>query len=385
MHKYFKSPLIRITIIFLVWRLFLSSVLVLGVEFIPLGNTDRFLGGGVQNYNIAPGLFAWANFDGEHYIAIANYGYKPLEQAFFPVYPYLIKLLSSPFVYDISSSAVYSVLIGFLISNTSFLLAMFFLWKLIRLDFSEKVAYWTLVILTAFPTSFYFGAVYGESLFLLLSVVSFYYARKHNFFIAGISGCIASATRVFGILLLPILFIELFRKKVKSPKILFLMFIPFGLIGYMLHQYLLSGDPFAFYNLQTVVGPQHQKGVILLPQVYFRYTKMLATFDMHNPLFQTIVLEFITGILFFILPLYGIFKKVNLSYCLYALIGFLLPAIQGSFSSSPRYILILFPSFIILALLISKSPTFFKIAYLFFSIVVLGLEAILFSRGYWVA
>lgn len=384
MYKYFKSPLIRITIIFLIWRLFLSSVLLIGAKFIPLGNTDRFLGGGAQNYNVAPEFFAWANFDGEHYIAIANHGYKPLEQAFFPVYPYLIKALSNLFIYDVSSLQVYTILAGFLISNISFLLALFFLWKLINLDFSESVAYTTIYVLVTFPTSFYFGAVYGESLFLLLSVASFYYARKNNFFIAGLSGMLASATRVFGILLFPVLLLSTLKRSM-NPRLFFLFLIPIGLITYMVYQYLSSGDPFAFYNLQTVVGEQHQKGIILLPQVYFRYIKMLISSDMQNPIYQTIVLEFLVGITFFILPIYGIFKKINLSYCLYALIGFLLPTIQGSFSSSPRYILILFPSFVILSLVISRLPNFFKLLYFFLSTIILGLEAVLFLRGYWIA
>ena len=137
--------------------------------------------------------------------------------------------------------------------------------------------------------------------------------------------------------------------------------------------------------MQKVVGEQHQSGVILLPQVYFRYLKILITADVGNPIYQTIILEFFTGLLFFMLPIYGYFKKIRLSYLFYALISFLIPTIQGSFSSVPRYAIVLFPSFLILALILDKSPNFIKLILYFILIICLGLETALFLRGYWVA
>ncbi|HHT9153693.1 MAG TPA: hypothetical protein ACFYEM_09225, partial [Candidatus Hypogeohydataceae bacterium YC40] len=78
------------------WRFYLIIITLFAVHFVPLGYKDRFLGGGSINYAIAPEIFSWANFDGEHYSSIAIFGYKGLEQAFFPVYPKLIGLLISP-------------------------------------------------------------------------------------------------------------------------------------------------------------------------------------------------------------------------------------------------------------------------------------------------
>ena len=196
---------------------------------------------------------------------------------------------------------------------------------------------------------------------------------------------LASATRFFGVLLLPALFIEAWQQKTNFSKAGWILLIPAGLLSYMIYLYLTIGDPLAFYNLQTVVGEQHQRGVILLPQVYFRYIKMVSTVNMHTPIYQTIVLEFILGIMFLILPIYGYLKKIRLSYLAYALLGFLIPTIQGSFSSVPRYVIVLFPSFIALALLINSLPKLLKIV--FFSILafLLVIETALFLRGYWVA
>ena len=92
-----KSDAFKILILFLGWKISLIMILLYSVSNIPLGHTDRFLGGGPVNFTIAPELFSWANFDGEHYLAISMFGYKFLEQAFFPVYPLLISIFARPF------------------------------------------------------------------------------------------------------------------------------------------------------------------------------------------------------------------------------------------------------------------------------------------------
>ncbi len=387
MNKYLNpnSPVIKIFLILLTWRVFLIIILFFAIKFIPLGQTDRFLGGGHANYQVAPELFSWANFDGEHYLSISIFGYKFLEQAFFPIYPMLIHLFAAPFSPDLLSSLLNSTIAGLLVSNISFLLALLFLFELISLDFSRKIAFTTIITLLIFPTSFYFGSVYSESLFLLLSVSSFYFARKDRWFLSAFLGLVASATRVFGFLLLPALLMEAYQQKAKFSRVFWIIFIPVGLVAYMFFQFLTVGDPLAFYHLQERVGQQHQSGIILLPQVYFRYTKMLLTVDPTQPIYLTIILEFATGILFFLLPIIGYFKKMRLSYLLYAMLAFLTPTIQGSFSSLPRYIIVLFPCFLTLAIVWTSLPKFLKVVTFSASVASLILETTLFLRGYWVA
>lgn len=380
-----NSPVFKILMIFLTWRFALVVISLLAIHFIPLGYKDRFLGGGPIYYSISPQFFAWANFDGEHYLSIAIFGYKHLEQAFFPFYPILISLFSRPNPFNLYASLVNSTLAGLIISNVSFILALIYLWELIRIDFSKKIAYFTIILLLIFPTSFYFGAVYNESLFLLLSVLAFLCARKGRWFAVGIFGAVASATRVFGILLFPALLIEAYQQKVSFYKMLWIFLIPLGLGVYMFYLNMTIGDPLAFYTFQKLVGEQHQAGIITLPQVYFRYIKMMATTSIQNPIFQTIVLEFLAGLLFLLLPIYGYFRKIRFSYLVYAMIGFVAPTIQGSFSSSPRYVIILFPSFIALALGLNRLPKVLKLFILLVFSFALLVEATLFLRGYWVA
>ncbi len=366
--------------LFLLWKITLFFILIFSLNFVNLAGRN-FLGGGFENYISNPWLFAWANFDGEHYLSIAQIGYRGLEQAFFPVYPILLNVLTKPF--DNSSTSVVSI--GLLISNFSFLFSLIILYKLIILDFPKKIAYLTIICLLIFPTSFYFGVVYSESLFLLLSLLSFYAARKNKWFWASFFGIIASVTRIFGVLLLPALFLEAWQQKKSFRKYFWIFAIPLGLFAYMYYQWITVGDPLAFYHLQKIVGPQHESGITPLPQVYFRYIKMLLTTEISNPIYQTIILEFFVGVAFFLLPIYGYFKKIRLSYLFFALIGFLLPTIQGSFSSVPRYIIVFFPSFLSLAVFVKSLPLFVRVIVLVLFYVWLMFETAHFFRGYWVA
>ena len=376
---------LKIILLFLFWKILIILVLFFSINYIPLAFKDRFLGGGPINFQLFPSLFSWANFDGEHYLSISIFGYKNLEQAFFPVYPFLISIFAKPFTLNGISNLISHTIVGLIISNISFLLALIYLFKLLIIDYSKKIAFITLFLIVTFPTSFFFGALYNESLFLLLIILSFLYARKEKWYLAIFFGIVASATRTFGILLFPALLFEAYQQKMKPSKIIWIFLVPLGLILYMVYQYFTVGDPLAFYHLQTIVGNQHQQGIILLPQIYFRYIKILLTINGFEPIYQTVILEFLVGIVFFLLPLYGYYKKVRVSYILYALTGFLLPTIQGSFSSLPRYVLILFPTFLILALGINQINKFLKLVLLFIFTSLLILESALFFRVYWVA
>ena len=369
-----------VVLLFLIWKIVLSTVAFFSIYILPLRSND-LLGGGIEKYLTAPWFYGWANFDGEHYLSIAQIGYRDLEQAFFPVFPILMNILSKPFNGNIESFIVS----GLIISNIAFLASLIILWKLIIFDYSKKVAYITILILILYPTSLYFSSLYSESLFLLLSVSSFYLMRKNKWIWASILGGFSSGTRVFGILLAPAFFIEALQKKVGLHKYFWILIIPFGLFAYMYYQWITTHDPLAFYHLQKIIGPQHTEGITLLPQIYFRYIKILISTDIQNPIYSTVVLEFFTGILFFVLPIYGFFKKMKNSYIFYSLVGFILPTIQGSFSSTPRYVLVLFPSFLALALFLNSLKLPIRLTILTLFGIWLIFETVLFFRGYWVA
>ena len=191
---------------FLSWRVLLFVFLFLAASIIQL--QEKFLGGNLEGYLRAPYLWAWVNFDGEHYLSIAYQGYLSLTHFYFPASSLITQFLASLF----NQNFITIVISGLLVSNVSFLVALIGLWKLIRLDYKKKIASLAILLLLVFPTSFYFGSFYTESLFLMLVVWAFYFARKQKWLLAGILGAVLTATRIVGIALIPALFVVLLLK-----------------------------------------------------------------------------------------------------------------------------------------------------------------------------
>jgi len=373
-----KKILKWLAIVFLIWRAGLELVVWLGKRFLP-----QKLG------YLGPSI--WANFDGVHYLWIAQNGYGLYEQAFFPLYPWLIRWLARFFHNYLFS--------GLAISHLAFFGGLYLFYRLLLLDFSEKFVRRTIILLLLFPTSFFFASFYSESFFFFLMIAAFYFARKGKWLFCGIFGALASATRVVGIVLLPALLIEWWeQKKMQNAKCksqndnlklkifqIFSIFLtPLGLIFYMRYLAIHWGDPLLFVHVQEHFGAQRTSGkIILLYQVFWRYLKMILT-TKPDPLYFVVWLEFLTAAGFLALLIWGYFQKIRPSWLLFGILAYILPTLTGTFSSLPRYVLVIFPGFIGLALLTDKYR-WLKILYPIFAIILAIVAVVFFTRGYWVA
>lgn len=374
--------------LYLTWRLLIFLFVVLSVKLLPL--QKDYLGGGMSNYLSNP-LFWWhSNFDGEHYLSIARYGYKSLQYFFFPVFPLLIRYSSIPFGNHLSIFQ----LSGLVISTLFSLLALLYLTKLVKLDFKKTNLNVFLLTYLLFPTSFYLTAVYTESLFLFLVIFSFYQARKKSWLAAGLAAAVASATRVVGVSLVAALVVEYIlqnnlHKNINLNKYLGLLLLSFlmigGLLVYLLFLYQKTGDALIFLHEVEIFGDQRSSELILLPQVFYRYIfKILPNLNSYWPVIFTTFLELASAILFLGLIVLGYFK-LRLSYWIYLTLGYLIPTLSGSFSSLPRYVLVLFPGFVLLTQFLQKQSGFVQKALAALSFASLGLAVGLFSRGFWIS
>lgn len=145
-----------------------------------------------------PWLEPWQRWDTLHYQAIAERGYQAFEGSLFtpPLFPLLIRLLD-----DLTGWG--TLLCGIIISNLAFLVALKVLFELVEMETgSRKLAGRTLICLASFPTAFFFLAGYTESLFLLAAVLCIYYARRGYWLFAGGWAAVAALTRLTGVLLI---------------------------------------------------------------------------------------------------------------------------------------------------------------------------------------
>lgn len=383
---------------FFVWRILLFLILSLAVSVIPLQN--GFLGGGLIGYLKNPHLWSWLNFDGEHYLSIAMNGYKNLQYFYFPIFPIATKLFAPIFGKTMFSYAVS----GLLLNHITFLLALIGIWKLVSLDYDAKTAKETIILLLIFPTSFYFASFFTESLFLFFTIWSFYFLRKKRWISAGILGSLSTATRIVGLALIPAFFIEMFMQKKTEKhqsknfilkKIAGLLLVPLGLLIYMNYLNKTVGDPLEFLNSVSIFGQQRSSSLIMPPQVFYRYIfKILPNINYgYFPVAFTTWLEFGSAILFGLLAILGILAsmgklknlKLSLSYAVYLLGGYIIPTLSGSFSSLPRYVLVLFPAFIFLSQFLCKTNRFIRISVISIFISCLYISVSLFARGYWIS
>ncbi|MBI2641227.1 hypothetical protein HYW87_01360, partial [Candidatus Roizmanbacteria bacterium] len=184
-----------ILIFFIIFRLIDFLIIYSSQFFIPYLGFFPYKEIIIQ-YRLPQIFSSLANFDGAHYLLIAKEGYSQYQQAFFPLYPLLIRFLAPLFFNN-------HLLAGLIISNVAFLLGLFVLEKyLALLKFNSRRIVWALLFLLAFPSSFFFGAVYTEGLFFFLFVSSLYFLKRERYFFASIVAFFASLTRLIGVFLL---------------------------------------------------------------------------------------------------------------------------------------------------------------------------------------
>ena len=322
-------------------------------------------------------LEIWAKWDTDHYLKIAEKGYGSSANnqiAFFPLYPYLIKALTL-----VLRNYMLSALI---ISNLAYAVAAYFLYELVKLDYQKEDAFRTVIYFSVFPTAYFLHAAYTESLFLALSIGSFYFARKRSWPLAGVLGMLAAATRITGILLLPVLMIEYLAQKeyrLREIKIdiIWILIIGLGLVSYLILNYTVSGDPFYFLEVQQESWARK----IALPYEGFQNT-LSGSLPSRGP--SGALAGDWAEIMFGVLGLAGVvysFFRLRLSYSLYILLTWLLVTSSVIWLSIPRFTLTMFPLIILLALFGRRRGVNFMI--IFLSLICYALYLSEFVRFRW--
>ena len=368
----------KIIILFLIWRLGLFTIAALSPKVFPqFGDRfpywqERLASSGLPHF-----IWSFGNFDGVHYLGIAKdaYAYQ-FTQAFFPLYPILIRLGS---IFTLGSYLVSALLI----SNIAFLFGLIIFYKLVKENYDQKIAFWSSIFLLTFPTSLFFGSVYTEGLFFLMIVVSFYLIEKNKLLAASIIGSFASATRFVGVFLS--IALSLAAKKNKrsfsTNELLPILVVPVGLLAYIAYLQLEFSNPLYFLTSQQIFGQERSTTeIILLPQVIWRYAKILATTG-GLPFFNA-SFELLSTAFALLMLTAAYFKRLKISWLVFSLLAIITPTLTGTLTSMPRYILIAFPIYVTLALTLNLPS---KIIFTVISTALLVITTMLFTQGYWVA
>jgi Gpi18-like mannosyltransferase len=392
--KKFWKEFRKIFYLFLFWRLLLFVFSYVSTIVIPkfgewFPYADRVLRiTGLPNW-----IWGFGNFDGVHYLRIAQNGYDYIpSQAFFPLYPILIRFFNIlPKIPGLDTQIYVDpsyFITALILTNLIFLFAMFAFYKFVSLEFNKKIAFISLLFLLAFPTAFYFGAVYTESLFLLVVSASLFFLRRKKYILAGIFAALASATKVVGIMLFLLFLIELYfeyKKRILgkdlAKKMLGLVISPLGLISYMTYLKYQFADALYFVSAQPMFKAERSdKPFILLPQVLYRYARIFTNVPLFSHQFNIAVLEVVMSLapLVFLVIYY---KKIRFSYLIFTLGVLIIPTLTGTLTSMPRYAL---TAFLLIPYFVKFFPTITKWLIPIMAILQVVLLS-LFIRGYWVA
>jgi hypothetical protein len=282
----------------------------------------------------------WAVWDSTWYMNIAKDGYSAMPNmvgmpsyTFFPLYPMLMRL-PAMLIGDYYWS-------GIIVSNAALLVACLYMYRLVRLESDGPTALRSIKYLFLFPTAFILSGVFTESLFLALSLMAFYYAKKRNWLFAGALGFFTALTRPYGVIIVVPLAFEYLRSagfrldKVRADA-LCLLLAPAGFSLFAAYNYTLTGDPLAFMHAQGAWGSQFY---IPVQQLFGRLLDARPEV-LFNACFSLIALALLVIS----------YKKVDLSYLIYGAFLILIPLCSSASAwSMSRYIVIAFPLFIIFA------------------------------------
>ncbi len=145
-------------------------------------------------------LSSYLQWDANNYYRIAKGGYSYHTEngmfttlAFFPLYPWLIRLVSI-FTGNLVTS-------GVLTSCVLYSGACAYMYKLLSYDYEKQTAVRAIVYISIFPHSLFFGTMMNESMLFFTMAATLYYIRCHDWVKTGVFGALAALSRMAGILL----------------------------------------------------------------------------------------------------------------------------------------------------------------------------------------
>jgi hypothetical protein len=355
---------------------------------------------------VAGRLFgSWAHWDGVWFVRIAADGYKahPHSEAFFPLYPLLVRAVAAG-VGDY-------VVAGLVVSLACYAGAMVVLFKLARAELGPRVALWSVALVSVFPTALFFQAVYSEALFLLLTLLAFWWARDRRWALAGLAGLLAALTRSSGLLLvIPLAAFWWEQRRGRPLRLsggpwaaesapaatpadvegvaagahaaprsarlswLWILLVPAGLALYMVYLWLVFRQAMLFSSVQTMWGREFGPPTTAVWRGAATTLRAVAWLVAHGPAAVlgshtasgglesdaiANVLEF-TGFAAAVAMLVACWRRLPAAWTLYALAALVFPLLYSSddrpLYSLPRFVVVIFPLFVGAAAVLAPRP-----------------------------
>jgi hypothetical protein len=319
-------------------------------------------------HDLGAAVDVWARWDSDWFLRIAESGYTwpSSTPAFFPLYPLLVA----------GTGLVlggHDVLAGIVVSLGAGALAFVLLYRLTLLKLGEEDARKTVLFLAVAPTSLFFGAVYSESLFLLLAVAAFLLAERGRFSGAGAAAGLALLTRSAGIALVPALVVLAWRNPRRVRALAGVALAPLLFLIYPLVLAIWIDRPLAFLDAQKVVwerrlSPAGPLGGVVAAVEHLELRDLAVAIAL-------IVLGVVA------------WRRIGAAYGLYALVSVALPlwfvSDKTPLWSMQRFAVVVFPAFMALATVVRSRRDTVLVATILGAW--LAVYVVRWALWYWVA
>ena len=238
-----------------------------------------------------------------------------------------------------------------------------------------------MLLLSVFPTAYFLTAPYTEGLFLAFALASIYYSRLGKWHFAGLLGLFAALTRLAGFLLLPVLLVEYFHQRLHEPRKVDLNVLwPFlALAGFLIYLGInaqVTGNAFTFMQIQSTHWGTNLDPWSGLTNAYGWAAG--ASYPDNVTVGAAPIAFAVFGLVMVGVGVWGHLRPV---YTVYMFLSWGLAVSTSWWISVPRYVMTLFPMFILLALLIRRKPVSIAVVITFGAL--LCYFTVLFARGWW--
>jgi hypothetical protein len=273
-------------------------------------------------------LGVWQRFDTLWYLHIAREGYsRPEAVVFYPLYPVLIRVVG--WLVNPTAAALLISTIG----------AFFTFWgiqRLLELDLPDTSARDAVLLLAVWPGSFILFAAYPESLVIAAVAWSIYFARTGRWTHATLIAIAAALAKAVGaIVLVPLLLLAWRQRSRRSWKLAALLPAVLAYPAWLrvTGRYSAASAYAAYWHTRTVA-----------PWVTLWDAVRLAV-TTHDAL---LLLNIAVLTLFVVLVFVGVRRLEYLLYSAAAFAVFLTKYTDPLLQSTMRYVLVIFPAFIIM-------------------------------------
>lgn len=333
-------------------------------------------------------------WDALHYLAISTDGYTGAglpelpsvdrRPAFFPLYPGLVHVLSG-----FSAGPGFALIVAYAISLACFFAALALLHRLVTIELGKRYARPALMLLAFFPAALFYGIPYTESLFLLLAVGVFLAARIGSWPAVGAALALASAARPTGLLLVvPAVLLYFYGPRADrepvpgsgwrprfriGPEAAWILLAPLGLLAFSAYLQHAVGDPLAWQHTQELFGRHTVDPVTGLWTAIREAGVSLADIVSGSyggePVFDQLNVAQLACIAFAAIGGVGALRLLPPAYGAWVLVS-LLPSLTSQAGGLPlysasRFVAILFPIFLWLAVVCERHKATTTVVALF--------------------